>query len=81
MGSPPECEKVHQGQRNQELLRADVCPKASSLQMDLRQVAALRVIDICSISGKDVYLALWKIQLDQSGCFIWTQESQSSLVT
>lgn len=78
--SPPGCEKAHQGQRNQDFFRGGACPKATFLQMNLRHVAALGVIDTCSISGKDVYLALWKIQLDQSSCFVWTQESQSSLV-
>lgn len=75
MVSPLECDKAHQGKRNQELSLGDVCLKASSLQMNLRQVAARRVIDICSILGKDVDLALWKIQLGQSSYFIWTQES------
>lgn len=75
MASPLECDKAHQGKRNRELSLGDVCLKASSPQMDLRRVAARGVIDICSISGKDVDLALWKIQLDQSSCFIWTQES------
>lgn len=78
--SPPEFEKAHQGQRNQDLIGGDACPKAGFPQMNLGRVAGLGVIGICSISGKGVYLALWRIQLDQSSCFVWTQESQSSLV-
>lgn len=54
MVSPPGCEEVHQGKRDQEPTGGGVCPKASSLQMDLR------VIDVCSISGKDVILPFGK---------------------
>lgn len=61
--------------RNQKLSLVDVYLKANPLQMNLKQVAILGVIDMCSVSGKDVYLALWKIQLDPSSCFIWTREN------
>lgn len=72
--SPTGCDKAYQEKKESGALRlGDVCLKASSLQRNLRQVAALRVIDICNVSGKDVFLR--KIQLDQSSCFIWTQES------
>lgn len=72
---PVMCDEISPIKRNQKLSLGDVYLKANVLQMDLKQVATLGVIDICSVSGKDVYLVLWKIQLDPSSCFIWTQEN------